>query len=226
MTRVINFVEQAAEYTALWNSMAIHAEKIPAIDSVAKLLYMMKPRLLKTAEVTHVPWHTIAVIRYREGGIDPGWRKNIANGQSWEQETTIVPKGRGPFHTWEEAAYDALVNCTPHASRWKDWSIGGELCLLEQYNGEGYWEHGWANPYLWSFSNHYVRGKYGSDGHYNPGLVDAEIGCAPLIARLYVLDKTISAAHMPEGQTPDMRAPEPSNNYVSQVFNGIKKALS
>ena len=172
--------------------MVIHPDHLHEIDTVAKCLFASKERFMRMSALTHVPWHTIAVIKYRESGLDVGWRLNIANGQSWERKTTIVPKGRGPFHSWEDAAYDALVNCAPYASKWKDWSIGGELVLLEEYNGEGYWTHNWANPYLWSYTNHYKVGKYSGDGHYDPGLVDKEIGCAPLIARLYNLDKTIA----------------------------------
>lgn len=44
-------------------------------------------------------------------------------------------RGGGPFNSWEEAAIDTLVNCAPYVARNKDWSVGGALLMLEQYNG-------------------------------------------------------------------------------------------
>lgn len=187
-----NAAVQAIDYQAMWNSMEIHPQHLAVIDATAKRLFASKTKFQELSVLTHVPWDVIAVIKERECGVDSLFDRNIANGQRWDERTTIVPKGRGPFKSWIAAGYDALVNCAPYASKWKNWTIGGTLTLLEEYNGEGYWEHGWANPYLWSYSNHYVRGKYASDGRYAPGLVDQEIGCAPLIARLYALDPTIA----------------------------------
>jgi len=45
---------------------------------------------------------------------------------------------------------DALKVCPPHAADWHDWSIGGALTLLEQYNGLGYYHMDRPSPYVWS----------------------------------------------------------------------------
>jgi lysozyme family protein len=108
-----------------------------------------------------------------------------------------VPRGRGPFHSWEEAAIDALSNCAPYAAKWKDWSIGGALCLLEQYNGEGYWLHGIPSPYLWSGTDQYRRGKYTADGHLDLFAVDRQIGCVALLLAMAAIDSTVGGEFKP-----------------------------
>jgi lysozyme family protein len=83
-----------------------------------------------------VPWAFIAVAHERESSQD--WTGILAQGDPWNRVSVHVPAGRGPFKSWEDAAIDALVNCAPHAAQNKDWSIGGTLTMLEQYNGLGY----------------------------------------------------------------------------------------
>ena len=71
------------------------------------------------------------------------------------------------------------------------WDIVTILSELEKYNGTGYIKNhpSVLTPYLWSKTNHYTRGKYSSDGHFDPNLVDKQIGCMPLIR--YITDKTL-----------------------------------
>lgn len=205
MKKMIDLVEHARNLQQMWNRMHISPVHIPELDKVATRLYADKARFLAVTELTHVPWDVIAVIKERESGPDPDFTRFIGNGQVLSRSTTIVPKGRGPFKTWEDGAYDALVNCSPFASRWRDWSIGGTLCLLEQYNGMGYAMRDVPSPYIWSFSDQYAKGKYDADGHYDPFLVDQQYGCAPLLARLFLLDKSI--ANGPPN--PNAPAPKP-----------------
>src|ERR1700733_9459741 len=172
--RAVNFAEQAIEMTQTWGRMHINPVHLPAIDAAAKRIFANKARFLRVTNLTHVPWDVIAVIKEREAGVDPNFKGFLGNGQmiiGTGQKSTLVPADRGPFSTWEGGAYDALVNCPPFARRWKDWSIGGKLTLLMEYNGEGYWEMGVSDPYIWAFTDQYVKGKYGRDGHYDPNLV-------------------------------------------------------
>jgi hypothetical protein len=103
-----------------------------------------------------------------------------------------VPAGRGPFKSWEDAAVDALVHCAPHAARNQDWSPGGTLTKLEEYNGLGYAARGQPSPYIWSGTDQYVSGKYVRDGVFDPNVVDRQLGCAGLIAAMMKLDPTIT----------------------------------
>jgi len=108
----------------------------PEFIPVAKRLGAAKDRYVAVEKRTGVPWPFIAVAHQRESSQD--WSGSLAQGDPWNKVSTHVPAGRGPFKSWEDAAYDALVNCGPFTARNKDWSIGGLLTLLEQYNGLGY----------------------------------------------------------------------------------------
>src|SRR5690349_8439291 len=85
---------------------------------------------------TGVPWYFTAVTHEREAS--QRWNTQLGQGDPLNEVSTHVPAGRGPFKTWEDGAVDALVKCPPYAAKNKDWSIGGLLTMLEQYNGTGY----------------------------------------------------------------------------------------
>lgn len=159
------------------------------LTAVAKSLVSAKPRYQAVETKTGVPWFVIAVIHERESSQN--WFASLAQGDPWNRVSVHVPAGRGPFRSWEEAAIDALVNCAPHVARNKDWSIGGTMAALEQYNGLGYASRGVPSPYLWSGTNQYKSGKYVRDGVYDPGAVDSQPGCAGLLLAMMALDRTI-----------------------------------
>src|SRR5258708_27281051 len=108
-----------------WNDCHIPAEKGPVFKQVAERLSAAPAfsRYKAVEKLTGVPWWFIAVVHEREGAQK--WDTFLGNGQSLSRKTTIIPKGRGPFNTWEDGAVDALMNCPPHAAKNKDWSIGG-----------------------------------------------------------------------------------------------------
>lgn len=149
-----------------------------------------KARYQAVSAKTGVPWAFIAVTHERECSQD--WAGSLAQGDPWNRVSVHVPAGRGPFKSWEEAAIDALVNCNPHAARNKDWSIGGTLTMLEQYNGLGYAARGRPSPYIWSGTNQYASGKYVRDGVYDPNVIDSQPGCAGLLLAMMALDPTIT----------------------------------
>ena len=161
-----------------------------SFNSVANRLVAHKDRYVTVSDATTVPWFVIAVIHERESSQD--WETNLAHGDPFDKVSIHVPAGRGPFETWEDAAYDALMNCAPHAGLWKDWSAGGTLTLLEEYNGLGYAFHGVPSPYIWSGTDQYRSGKYTADHVYDPNYVDHQLGCAGLILAMMDIDKTIS----------------------------------
>lgn len=141
--------------------------------------------------LTTVPWHTIAVIHEREAS--QSWLANLAQGDPFNRPSIHEPKGRGPFKSFTDAAVDALINCAPHAGKWRDWTAGGTLSILELYNGEGYENyHHMASPYLWAGSNQYVRGKYVADGHFDPNAVDSQLGCAVMYKAMMAIDSSIA----------------------------------
>ena len=172
-----------------WQSCHVLPEWLRILDSISHRLVNAKPHYQQVAQKTGVPWPVIAVIHERESS--QSWFASLAQGDPWNRVSIHVPKGRGPFDSWEEAAADALVVCPPHAARWEDWSIGGALVLLEQYNGLGYARMGRPSPYLWSGTNQYHSGKYVADGHYDPTAIDHQTGCASLLIRMALIDSSI-----------------------------------
>jgi lysozyme family protein len=176
---------------ARWKAAKITASLIPVIDKVAARLVIAtaKTRYQTVATTTKVPWFVIAVIHEREAS--QSWKANLAQGDPFNKPSIHVPKGRGPFSSWEEAAVDALKNCEPYAAEWKDWSAGGALTLLEEYNGLGYAVRGRPSPYVWASTDQYTKGKYVADGHYDPNAVDHQLGCAALLIRMQTMDASI-----------------------------------
>jgi lysozyme family protein len=174
-----------------WQEMKVKPELVAALDHVARRLAAAdaKTRYAKVAATTRVPWFIIAVIHEREAS--QSWAANIAQGDPWNKKSRHVPRGRGPFASWEDAAVDALVHCGPYAARWTDWSAGGALTLLEQYNGLGYARRGLPSPYIWASTDQYVRGKYVADGHFDAHAVDHQLGCAALISRMAAMDQSV-----------------------------------
>lgn len=164
--------------------------------AAARRLVAAKPRYQAVAAKTGVPWVAIAVIHEREAS--QRWDTQLGQGDPLNRVSVHVPAGRGPFATWEEGAVDALVHCAPYAARWCDWSIGGLLTLLEQYNGVGYANRGLPSPYIWSGTDQYHAGKYVADGVFDPAEVDKQLGCAGLLLAMMGLDPSITFGDSPK----------------------------
>src|SRR5258708_5083571 len=113
-------------------------------EHMAQQLIDAKARYQSVEVKTGVPWPVIAVIHMRESS--QSWAGSLAQGDPWNIVSTHVPRGRGPFKSWVEAAIDALAKCAPYLARWKDWSLSGTLDRLEAYNGIGYKSKGVPSP--------------------------------------------------------------------------------
>lgn len=182
-----------AENEARWQKCQITPDRMNEAAQVAKRLVAPTAKGIysQIQELTGVPWWVVAVIHEREAS--QSWMANIAQGDPWGHVSRHVPKGRGPFHSFVDAAVDALKNCAPKAADWKDWSAGGTLTILEEYNGLGYEEyHAEASPYIWGATNQEQRGKYVGDGEYSAATWDTQLGCAAMLQAMMVLDKSIS----------------------------------
>lgn len=171
----------AVENSKRWTAMKIPAQYGPMFETVANRLSApaAKARYQAVEKKTGVPWQFIAVTHEREASQN--WNTQLGQGDPLDKKSTHVPKGRGPFKTWEDGAIDALVNCAPYAAKNTDWSVGGTLAMLEKYNGLGYAGMGRPSPYIWSHTNQYTSGKYVRDHEYNPSVVDSQLGCAGIL---------------------------------------------
>ena len=189
--------------------------------AIAKSLVASKPTYQRVEAKTGVPWFVIAVIHEREAS--QRWDTQLGQGDPLNKVSVHVPAGRGPFNTWEEGAYDALVNCAPHIARNTDWSPGGALTAVQGYNGLGYGEM--PSPYIWAGTDQYVKGKFIRDHVYDPNVVDIQPGCAALIKTMIVLDPSISFGNPVKAPEPKPEPkPEPTlpTNWWSMLISIFK----
>lgn len=207
------------------------------INKQAEKIAANRKRYEAVSKATGVPWDVIGVIHYRESsgdfaGVLHNGQKIIGTGK----KTTLVPKGRGPFSSWEEAAYDALMNNAPYAGKNTDWSIGPTLDLLERYNGLGYRNKGLPSPYLWAGTDQYVKGKYVADGKYDPNHVDQQLGVAPILMKLRENEKVApkpaprpiepKPAPIPVGSAEPIRTEAPKRNIAPWIVGAIVVAAA
>jgi lysozyme family protein len=181
----------------------------------ARVAVANKGRYLAIARQAGMPdiaWVFIAVSHYRESSQD--FSRSLAQGDRWDQESIHVPACRGPFKSFEEAAVDALVKCSPYAARLKDWSIAGMLTNLERFNGLGYAARNKPSAYVWSGTDQYERGKFVADGVYDPDKVDAQLGVAGLILTMMLLDPSITFDGPAPQVQPRPSTPQPTDKPI------------
>jgi lysozyme family protein/peptidoglycan hydrolase-like protein with peptidoglycan-binding domain len=173
-------------YELLYESCLVRPKRRAAVDQLVARITANKARYAKVGKALGVPWYVVGIIHSLEAGGD--FSRHLHNGDPLTARTTHVPAGRPPTgrppFTWEQSAIDALR--LRGMDRWKDWSIPGTLYELEGYNGFGYRDYhpNVPSPYLWSFSNHYTRGKYVADGRFSPTAVSQQVGAAVLLKQL------------------------------------------
>lgn len=171
------------------NSKILVSNVPQKVISVANRIILNKQRYVNVAHrfANPIKWFHVALIHQMEGGGN--FSTYLGNGQSIYKKTTIVPKGRGPFSTFELGAIDAIkLKLLDQVS---DWSIGNTLYILESFNGFGYELYkGINSPYLWSGSNQYVSGYYPADSVYSKTLVSQQIGIALILKQLISMGVT------------------------------------
>ena len=191
------------EYSRLWQGMKIHDDKIGVLDKIGARLIANKARYQAVSDATSVPWFIIATLHEREASGN--FHCHLHNGDPLDARTRHVPSGRPPPpatppFSWEQSAADALA--LDGLASVSNWSVERACYEIELYNGFGYRRHGSHSPYLWSFSNNYVSGKYVQDGEWSASAIDAQCGVMPLIARMIVADASIVFADGAETGAP------------------------
>lgn len=196
----------AQYYRDMWAGLTILPAKRKEAVTFAKAILGNKKRYQRIESATGVPWHFVALAHYRESTLN--FNKNLCNGQPLGMRTTIVPKGRGPYKSFEESAYDALVTIKRYSAR-MDWSIAAYCYRIEGYNGYGYHGKDIPSPYLVGGSNKWKRGKYIRDHVYDPTHWDTQLGVLTLLKALMELDPSIKFEGAP--------APKPAPDPVPDV---------
>lgn len=164
------------------------------------------PKILKNkdkykwvAEVIGCPLALVPLIHCQESGSDLGvFKTYLGNGQPLNKVTTIVPKGRGPFASWETGAIDALK--FDGMDKITDWSVERMMFEMEGFNGYGYRGKGINSPYIWNYTSHYSKGRYVKDGVFDANAVSGNIGCFALYKMLVDADVDFNMAKHTEAE--------------------------
>lgn len=185
LSRRHDYATLKPEYARMFGSVQLRAEASDTANWYARMMRNAKSRYERVATEIGVPWHFIAATHALEASFN--FRAHLHNGDfPLTARTRQVPSGRPtvwlPPSNWEASAKDAmrLLGFTGQS----DWSLERTLYRLEAYNGFGYRKRGVPTPYLWSFSNHYERGKFVSDGSFNPKARSQQCGAAVMLKLL------------------------------------------
>jgi|GEM_PF-3571704 len=200
VNRSTAFQDIADEYVAMFESAKIRPEKLSEVRWHANKIVAGREVYEKIEAKTNVPWYFTGLIHGMECSFS--FSRHLHNGDSLKARTWQVPAGRpkegNPPFTFEESACDALAY--DKLAGQSDWSLARMLHRLEIYNGFGYRRKlGTASPYLWSYSNHFTKGKYVNDGIYDPDAVSKQCGAAVMLKDLVERGiVTIGAATAPQ----------------------------
>jgi lysozyme family protein len=181
------------EYRRLFGSIEIRPERKPLVRQVLDGLAAHRRRYERVGDPIGVPWWFVAIIHDLEASRN--FHAHLHNGDPLTHKTVRVPAGRpdgNPPFTWVESAKDALT--FDGLANVGGWSFSRALFRFERFNGFGYRKStiNIPSPYLWSFSQHYRRGKFASDGVFDPNLVSQQCGAGVLL-RAMVDDGLVTA---------------------------------
>lgn len=141
-----------------------------------------RQRYAEVANAVCAPWYFIAIIHAMEASFN--FRAHLHNGDPLSRKTVQVPANRPPVWNppsdWASSAVDA-IKYDGFADQ-SDWSLAATLYRWEGYNG---WRsrtmYKINTPYLWSFSNHYTKGKFVADNVWDPSAVSKQCGAAVML---------------------------------------------
>ena len=175
-----------SEYRRMFGQAQVRSEYRSDVAWHVGKLRRDRARYEAFASEVQIPWYFIGIIHGLEASFN--FMGHLHNGDApLTKRTRNVPSNRPevwlPPADWESSAKDALAYDGFLGQT--DWSLEAMLYRWEAYNGWGYRHSGRPpTPYLWSFSNHYSRGKFASDGRYEPQLKSQQCGAAIMLKEL------------------------------------------
>ena len=180
----------AAWYQAAYLIMDFDAGMRSRVEADARRVLSHKPMYVELERLRGIPWAMTGLIHSMECNNNP--RGVLHNGElivGTGRKTTLVPRGRGPFATWLEAALDAVDS----EALWRvpAWTVGYILKQCEAFNGLGYlrYHHNENSPYLWACTTiNDGTGKYVSDGVWSETAnANTQVGAAAILRQLELL---------------------------------------
>jgi lysozyme family protein len=172
------------EYTKNYNEAKVDAHRVWEVNALCKQILANRQQYVAAQLKTSVPWEVIACIHYRESSLN--FKAVLHNGErivGTQNKTKLVPKGCGPFATWEASAIDALLMKKYLFP--KVWTIETELKFIEAFNGLGYKRKRELSPYVWAATTkHDETGKYVADGRYDAKAIEKQLGAVAILKTL------------------------------------------
>jgi len=176
---------EKSSYEVLYSSAIVIPSKVGEVANIASRLTAFKAIYQMVEKSAAIPWWVIGILHSLEASQN--FKTHLHNGDDLKSRTIHAPSGRpkappknGHAYEWVESAIDAVSKRqTP-----LEWTLSKALEFLERYNGLGYRFAGINTPYLWSYTQHYTRGKYGSDGIFDPMLKSNQTGAAAILKAL------------------------------------------
>jgi lysozyme family protein len=210
MSRTYRYGERWPQISEMIQRFKINPSREKELERTANAIITNKDRYIDVERASDgVPYPLLGVLHDRESSMD--FNTYLGNGQRLNMRTTIEPDGRGPFCQTLPATQaqfkagcldalkiDGLIGVRQDTDRWEpgrfwgSWPIEKMIFYAEKLNGLGYWYKGMPSPYIWGGSNIQVRGKYVSDGVFDPNEMDTQLGCAPILWMIGALDPHIN----------------------------------
>ena len=179
------FSAMEKDYREQYEACQILVPRQGKVEENVAILMRNRSRYETVAASLNIPWYFIGIIHGLEASFN--FKGHLHNGDyPLTKRTVHVPADRPPVWNpptdWEASATDALQ--MKSFDKETDWSLPQLLYRWERYNGFGYYWRKARSPYLWSFSNQYSKGKYVSDGRWDPNYVSQQCGAAPMLRTL------------------------------------------
>jgi len=221
---MLNFVDLAAEYKELWDTASIRPEKAADVEAAAQKLRSLKSVYDVVSAGTTVPWYFCGLVHSLEASFN--MNAHLHNGDPLSAVTVHVPKGHpkngSPPFTWAASAIDALILKGLQNIGKDGWSIQRISFELERYNGFGYRKNHPTvkSPYLWSYTNHYTKGKYVGDHQFDPNKVSGQVGAMAILKQL-VADGVVqlgSQVNLPARPPPPPPVPVPTGLFLADAL--------
>lgn len=163
-------------YEKMLFNIVIHESAIKVASKLCRGIFADYARYQIVGKALEFHPAFVGAIHYLEANRN--WKCNLHNGERWDRVTRLVPRGKGPFDSWEEAAIDALIELKRDM---KYGSLEEYLLIAEKHNGLGYLYKNNASPYIFSGTNRWLKGKFVADGSYDPDATTGQVGLATIL---------------------------------------------
>lgn len=175
----------APNFEEIAKDIDIDVNRIVELKLIAEFFKKHKERYVAVSVLcNNFPADLLCALHYRESSLR--WDACLHNGErilGTGKKTRLVPAGRGPFKTWEEAAVDAIM--MKRSLFPAEWTLANKLAFAEKYNGLGYRKTGELSPYVFAGTNkHDETGKYVADGKYSSTAPEKQLGVAAILLSL------------------------------------------